>query len=155
MITVWLPQVWYWLAGKQTWSFHNSSICPQMHPQKTSPAANFSGTTQFMAMVLTKLEWEDLHLMTIASKWLLGLPLDSSLKRTNDIRQLCVDRWYMVAKSKWSFVLLNFFPILTKSFSHFHQIGWRTMAKCLLVQWSWIIIKNICVWVFWLTIGRP
>jgi len=29
-------------------------------------------------------------------------------KRTNDIRQLCVDRWYIAAKSKSSFVFLIF-----------------------------------------------
>ena len=48
--------------------------------QKLFPCCKFSGTTKMSICLwqwfLTKLEWEDLHLTTITSKWLLDLVLD-------------------------------------------------------------------------------
>ena len=96
--------------------------------EKLFPRCKFFRNNQdvnlFMAMVYDEIGWggnkpeDNYRRMTT---WVVIRQFIK--KRTNDTRQLCIDRWYIVAKSKYKFAVIHFFPILTKIIFHNRQIG--------------------------------
>lgn len=96
--------------------------------EKLFPRCKFFRNNQdvnlFMAMVYDEIGWggnrpeDNYRRMTT---WVVIRQFIK--KRTNDTRQLCIDRWYIAAKSKYKFAVIHFFSILTKIIFHNRQIG--------------------------------